>query len=67
MTKIHHRGCQEAASGNEEALCGRKRAKKPGRNSRTREELEAAEARVESLVGADPADYREILIEIKKE
>jgi DNA-binding transcriptional MerR regulator len=44
-----------------------KRAKKPGRNSRTREELEAAEARVESLVGADPADYREILIEIKKE
>ncbi len=44
-----------------------KKAKKSGRIAKAREEFEAAEARVENLAAADPSDYREILIEIKKE
>ena len=44
-----------------------KKAKKSGRIAKAREEFEAAEARMENLAAADPSDYREILIEIKKE
>ncbi|HTY22514.1 MAG TPA: MerR family transcriptional regulator [Desulfomonilaceae bacterium] len=44
-----------------------KKAKKGGRIAKVREEFEAAEAQVNSLAASDPADYREILIEIKKE
>jgi DNA-binding transcriptional MerR regulator len=44
-----------------------KKAKRPARTARPREELETPNLRMENLPHSGNADYREILLEIKKE
>jgi DNA-binding transcriptional MerR regulator len=44
-----------------------KRAKKAGKPVKAKEELETSEVKTESLHVSDRSDYREILVEIKRE